>query len=66
MRVVAGPKAFFITFGGPQAGISANLRDLFLQNAHKIVILRACDFFDLFGFLHPTRCFSIPSRKASS
>ena len=24
--------------------ISANLRDLFIQNAHKIVILRVCNF----------------------
>ena len=30
--------------------ISANLRGSFSSNSHKIVILRACDFFDLSCF----------------
>jgi hypothetical protein len=32
----------------------------------KIVIPRACDFFDLSRFSYPTRCFSVPSTKSSS
>src|SRR3984957_269775 len=31
--------------------------------ALPFVIPRACDFFDLFAFLHPTRYFSVPSKK---
>ncbi len=35
--------------------------DVFFQNSHKNVILRACDFFDLFVFfVHLVRCFSTP------
>ncbi len=45
--------------------ISVNLLgDVFRQNSHKNVILRACDFFDLFVlFLHLTGCFSTPPQN---
>ena len=37
------------------------------QNSHKIVILRACDFFDLYVFSAcPTSCISSPLTKPSS
>ena len=35
----------------------------FLQNSHKIVILRACDFFDLFVFFAPDQMLFNPLQK---
>src|SRR5882757_3999346 len=40
--------------------------DVFLQNSHQIVILRACYFFDLCVFsAYPTSCISAPTKPSS-
>jgi hypothetical protein len=44
--------------------ISLNLfKVVFPYNPHKTVILRACDFFDLFAFFAPDQIFFSPLEK---
>ena len=38
-------------------------RLFFIYNSHKTVILRACDFFDLYAFFAPDQMFFSPLQK---